>query len=273
MADINYEPQTAENANCFKEAVCIDAGRIYDSCSDKDCLEDLRVYFTDAGQPLIDNAYSVKCRRVEVLNVFLDVEPVPFNRGFYSVDMTYFFLVRLDAYTSPVAAPIQVDGLATFCKKVILYGSEGNVKVFSTEGQSMVDFPEDCGCYKNLPKASVKVAEPIVLATNLCEACNSHCCETTITVPKGISKRFEGDFSCANPKRYVEITLGIFSIVQLERQVQMMIPVYDFCIPDKECITTSDNPCELFKRIKFPVDEFFPPRLSNEEEDTGCGCQ
>ena len=25
----------------FKEAVCIDAGRVYDSCCDRDCLEDL----------------------------------------------------------------------------------------------------------------------------------------------------------------------------------------------------------------------------------------
>lgn len=23
--------------NCFKEAVCVDAGRVYDSCCDKDC--------------------------------------------------------------------------------------------------------------------------------------------------------------------------------------------------------------------------------------------
>lgn len=35
----------------FKEAVCIDAMRIYDSCSDKDCLEDIRVLFPAAGAP------------------------------------------------------------------------------------------------------------------------------------------------------------------------------------------------------------------------------
>ena len=32
---------SASASNCFKEAVCIDAMRVYDSCSDKDCLEDL----------------------------------------------------------------------------------------------------------------------------------------------------------------------------------------------------------------------------------------
>ena len=35
------------DTSCFKEAVCIDAERIYDSCSDKDCLEDLQVFFSD----------------------------------------------------------------------------------------------------------------------------------------------------------------------------------------------------------------------------------
>ena len=73
------------NKGGFKEAVCIDAMRIYDTCSAKDCLEDLQVYFTDTTQPLIDSALNVKCRKVEVLNVYIDTEPVPFNKGFYSV--------------------------------------------------------------------------------------------------------------------------------------------------------------------------------------------
>ena len=42
----------------------------------------------------------------------------------------------------------------------------------------------------------------------------------------------------------------------------MMIPVYDYCLPDKECVATTDDPCELFRKIKFPVNEFFPPRLA-----------
>ncbi len=32
-----------------------------------------------------------------------------------------------------------------------------------------------------------------------------------------------------------------------------------------ECVTTTDDPCELFQNIKFPVNEFFPPKL--EEMD------
>ena len=40
MAD--YEQACQGN---FKEAVCIDAYRVYDSCGDKDCLEDFARLF------------------------------------------------------------------------------------------------------------------------------------------------------------------------------------------------------------------------------------
>jgi len=52
----------------------------------------------------------------------------------------------------------------------------------------------------------------------------------------------------------------------------MLIPAYDFCIPGKECVTTSDNPCELFRRIDFPTDEFFPPKVAEHGNGCGCGC-
>ena len=34
------------NNSCFKEAVCIDAYRVYDSCADKDCLQNLNIIFS-----------------------------------------------------------------------------------------------------------------------------------------------------------------------------------------------------------------------------------
>ena len=64
------------------------------------------------------------------------------------------------------------------------------------------------------------------------------------------------------------LALGLVTIVQIVRNVQMLIPAFDFCIPDKECGTSGDNPCELLRKIDFPTDEFFPPKAS----DCGCGC-
>ena len=60
----------------------------------------------------------------------------------------------------------------------------------------------------------------------------------------------------------VYVTLGQFSIIRLERETQLLMPVYDYCMPEKECACGScgeEDPCELFRQVKFPVSEFFPP--------------
>lgn len=271
MAD-TYGTMNSE-AGCstnFKEAVCIDAYRVYDSCGDKDCLEDLRVYFTEGGQNLIDQANNVRMRSVEVMMVYVDLEPVPFHKGFYAVDMTFFFNVGLDVFQAPAAPPITVYGLSLFNKRVVLYGSEGNVKIFSSD-YSREELDSQNTPIKNLPKASVQVAEPIGLAAKLCEY--RECCPPCCRIPDCICRRYGGNFCMQDCTKAVYVTIGIFTIVQIERNVQMLIPAYDFCIPEKECTTTSDSPCELFGKIDFPTNEFFPPKVGDVcGEDHGCCC-
>ena len=68
--------------------------------SDKDCIEDLRFYPTMASQEILCRSQSVKGGKAELLYTYIDVEPVVFNRGFYTVDMRYFYRVTLNAYCS-----------------------------------------------------------------------------------------------------------------------------------------------------------------------------
>ena len=49
---------------------------------------------------------------MEVITVYLDLEPVPFNKGFYSIDMTFFFNVCLDVYSLPSGGPVIVSGVS-----------------------------------------------------------------------------------------------------------------------------------------------------------------
>lgn len=254
-------PETANNG-CFKEAVCVNAERIYDSCSAKDCLEDLRVYFPDPQQQRINQAVNVRMKKVDIITVCLDMEPVTFNRGFYSIDMTFFFKVTVEALFSPSCQPETMCGAAVFSKKAILYGSDGSVKVFTTADGGRIPS-------KTSPKAIAQIADPIGLSARLCDArsCCCECCQCGL--PENVCQVFDGPFDGCQTEKVVLATLGVFSIVQLVRDVQMLIPAYDFCIPDKECVTTSDNPCELFRKIDFPTGEFFPPRMECEE---GCGC-
>ena len=77
----------------IREAVCIHTRKIYDSCRDKDCIEDLRFYPKLQCVDTINRALSVKGGSARLLYVYVDVEPVSFNRGFYTVDMRFFYHV------------------------------------------------------------------------------------------------------------------------------------------------------------------------------------
>ncbi len=256
--------------NQFKESVCIDTYRVYDSCADKDCLENLRVNFSESGQHIIDQATTVRVKNVGIINTYINLEPIPFRKGYYAVDMTFFFEVILEAFISPTVMPAMVSGLSVFNKKVVLYGSEGNVRIFSSENTCEEPDFQSCSS-RNLPKATVQVADPVALAAKLCNP--SECsCQPQCRVPEIICRRFGGEFVRSNNiNKTVAVTLGLFTIVQMERSVQMRIPAYDFCVPNKECVTSTDNPCDLFSRIEFPTDEFFPPRTLEESACGTCG--
>lgn len=262
---------TAEN-RAHGEPVCIDARRVYDSCGDKDCLSDLPVYLSEASQALVDNAVNVRIRSADVLNVMLDIEPVPFNRGFYSIDITFFFAVTLDVFSSPNTSPQQVNGLCISDKKVILYGSEGNVRVFSSD-MTVDSYDIQNMPVRSLPTANVQVAKPIALAVNVRDKQQCGCgCKLNHKIPNSVLSYIGGNISDRG-ERVVLATLGVFSIVQLLRNVQMLIPSYDFCIPEKRCESSTDSPCEMFSRLDFPTDEFFPPNVTDNSPDGGgCGC-
>ena len=78
------------------------------------------------------------------------------------------------------------------------------------------------------------------------------------------------------------VTLGQFSMIRLERDTQLLMPVYDYCVPSKECVCGSgcdcqEDPCELFQKVQFPVNEFFPPNNIHQRENSyqefrGCSC-
>ncbi len=271
-------PGPVEGSRSIREAVCIHTRKIYDSCKDKDCIEDLRFYPKLQYVDTINHAMSVKGGTARLLHVYADVEPVSFNRGFYTVDLRYFYCVTLQAYLSgPI--PVPVEGLCVFDKRVILFGSEGNAKIFSSEYREAAPDPQMMR-KSNLPIAVAEAVEPIVLDTKLVDSCDDcHCCCELAEIPPVINGFFDGEISTGGDSRRVYVTLGQFSIIRLERDSQLLIPVYDYCMPEKECCGGgSEDPCGLFRNIAFPVNEFFPPntlKAPETYEDTRnyCSCQ
>ncbi|WHH59378.1 hypothetical protein [Petroclostridium sp. X23] len=255
-------PGPIQGSPAIREAVCIQTDKVYDSCREKDCLENLRVFLTRRGQEIVDRAINVKCRKSEVIWVFPDVEAVPFNRGFFTVSVKFFFRITLDVFTG-VGAPTPVEGVATFDKTVILFGSEGKARIFESKFKEDAFDPQLCS-KTNLPKAKVEVVDPICLAAKLVDI-TDRLFETDefdlAGVPESVSNCFDDELAAGVERKRVFVSLGLFTIIKLERNVQLLIPAFDFCIPERECIAaTEDNPCELFERIRFPTDEFFPPQ-------------
>ena len=254
-------PGPVSDERRIREAVCIHTKKIFDSCKDKDCIEDLRFYPTQSSQCAIDRAISIKAGTAELLYVYIDVEPVTFNRGFYTVDVRYFYRITADAFVG-AARPVEITGLAVFDKRVILFGSEGSAKVFTSTGKN-------CGSdiqglpATTAPTAVVESVDPIILGMKLVEVCQCHhhdnCCE----IPPAVCACFPEELVTGGDVHRLFVTLGQFSIIRLERDTQLLMPAYDYCMPEKDCDCGCDcrqeDPCELFRKVQFPVGEFFPP--------------
>lgn len=263
----------------IREAVCVQVEKVYDSCREKDCIENARVIFKnpECVQRIIDRAINVKVREAEVVDVYADTEEVPFKRGFYTVDVKFFIRVTLDFFVPNMtggATIVTRRGLITFDKKVILFGSEGGVKIFKSHFvEHGIDTPIRSRLQQdNLPISKVEVADPIALNAkiqDILDKCfEDHCC-CIDQFPRSVVETLEDEdddiddarHESHTPTRRVVVTVGIFSIIKLVRFVQLLIPAFDFCVPNKECIAaTEENPCELFETIEFPFNEFFPPQ-------------
>ncbi|HIS63842.1 MAG TPA: hypothetical protein IAA83_00540 [Candidatus Avoscillospira avistercoris] len=265
----------------IREAVCIHTKKICDSCIDKDCIEDLRVFLTQDSQAILEQATNVKARSAELLYVSLDVEPAQFNTGHYTVDITYYYRILVDAIVCGTR-PCTICGLSVFSKRVILCGGEGTARTFSSKAV-MDGFDRQRLMQTATPDALVEVIDPMILASKVVDVCNCRCNDNTcLELPSFICGCFDGELVLNGESRRLYVTIGQFSIIRMERDTQLRIPSYSYCIPTKDCAATGsgadESPCDMFSKIKFPVSSFFPAcgdsecaALAGVNDDCGCG--
>lgn len=257
MAD-RVMPGPVDSTEAIREAVCVHTRKVFDACRDKDCVEDLRVYPTVSSQSNLERAFSVRPRSAELLLAKVNVQEITFNRGYYTVDVTYFY--RITGETFPAGET--VCGLAIFDKRVMLFGSDASAKVYSSAESTPA---EKAG----LPIGVVESVDPIALHMKIVDM------ETPLSdpgeqrqIPSEILELYGEELNLGEESRNLYVTLGQFSIIRLERETQLLIPAFDYCIPEKACEgTTEDDPCAMFSKIDFPVEEFFPPDTVRSEGD------
>ena len=112
----------------------------------------------------------------------------------------------------------------------------------------------------------------MVLSSRVREVCECACSDTVCQIPGAIRGQFDEELVLSGDKHRLFVTLGQFSIIRLERDAQLVVPVLDYSIPSKECCDSAggcavEDPCEMFSRIPFPAQQF-SPRSCDEKKET-----
>ena len=257
-----------------KETICIDTYRVLDSCRDRDCYEDVRVYLSPLGCEIINRTCSVRTKNACVLWTYVGVDPVQFNRGFYQITVRSYIKITFEACVG-VGRSQEFEGLAVVEKRVILYGSEGSVQIFRSNPSA--DFctpPENFERGTNLPVAVAEIATPVLLGVKVVEpdSCPCYVCCSCDDIPDCVRQACAYDLKDDREGNQLYVSIGIFSVIRIERPAQYLISAADYSVPDKECVMTEeDDACSLFRSMAFPVQEFSPPALSATCHEQGGG--
>ncbi len=265
--------------------VVIDTYQVFDSCRDRDCFEDTRVFLDELGQSIIEHTGQVRTKSAEICSSAITVEPVHLSRGFYRVTVRFYVKLELEACMCPGKSQC-FSGLAVVEKSVVLYGGEGAVHVFRSNmsADSFCSTPCSGEMGNNLPIAVVETVDPVILGTRVVEPsqCCCTCCCSCGDIPAAVASMFGELYD--NGNRYLAVSLGFFSVIRIERPEQYLINAVEFSVPDKECAPAeTGSPCDAFRRMAFPIDEFAPgrnvptnggccPGMSRDNGDNGCGC-
>ena len=251
------------------QAMSIHTRKITDACRDKDCIEDLRVYLTAGSQNTLDNAAGARVRCADLIYAYIDVEPVAFDRNHYCVDVTFYYRILADAIVG-AARPAPLTGLAVFSKRVVLCGEDSRTHIYTSD--TRIGQADGLTAYAaNRPTAVVEVLDPMVLSSKAKEVCDCTCGDNAlIQLPGCVREMFDNELVVSGERRRLFVTLGQFSVIRLERDAQLVVPVLDYAIPCKECCDnpgSSEDPCEMFSRIPFPAQEFSPTGCDDPENN------
>ena len=264
----------------LRGTVCIDTKRVLDCCRDRDCYEDTRVYLTAFGEEILASATNVKTKCAKILWAYVGIDEVPFNNGFYQVNVRYYILLEFEACLG-IGRSQTFKGITTLEKTVILYGGEGTVTSYSsTPDNSYCNICNLNTVGNNNPTAVVETVEPIVLGTKIKECvCGCGCGCECHELPDAINGVLDGELCIANSGPAIYVSFGIFSVIRIVRPAQLLVQATDYSVPDKECTcgTSADNPCELFRNMDFPVSQFRGTdrcfdSLNERTTTGGCGC-
>lgn len=245
-----------------RDMVCIETNKILDSCRDRDCFENVPVYLTDCGNEIIEHTSSVRVKDSCVAGAYVSIDPVKFNRGFYSVNIKFYLKLIFEACVGNGRSQ-EFEGVAVLEKNVVLFGGESSVSIYKSnpDANDYCSVPELCCGTKNVPIAVVEVVDPIILNVKVMEGksdCCGCCCCCPDEFPMAVTSRINGMLAdVRDGEKYLTVSVGLFSVIRIVRPAQYLINATEYAVPDKECVAAeSDDPCCVFNAMPFPIGEF-----------------
>lgn len=269
-----------------RETVCIDTNRVLDSCRDRDCFERVRVYLSSFGNEVLEHTGMIRAKSAKIVWTNITIDPIQFNSGFYALTIRFYVKLCFEACVGGGHSQ-ELEGIAVLEKRVVLFGGENNVSIFKSQAcDSFCALPQPISCEHNVPTAYVEVVSPVILDTRIVEKvaeCNCNCCcccqenDLPDSVLSCVNEPLDFDDCDREGRRYLTVSLGIFSVVRLVRPTQLLVQATEYCIPEKECTPVEENdPCRVFRSMPFPVNEFCPATVPSHhgplDHGSRCGC-
>jgi len=236
------------------------AHKIYDSCRQQDCLTVNEIGPARAAECVYIDSNEVKegeiivppreAAAVTIENlklkkiIIVDKKANPFKNGFWDISIKYVFEYVLIFREANGDIIVSVKANSIFNKNVTLFGSVGSDLVMGTD------------LFKHMGDSTAFNAEPFIWIEGKAVALAAEI--RYGHRPKGEPDAI-GSASHHRP-RDVAVTIGLFTIIQLFRIVNLKVESRGFSIP-RECeVVDPTNPCEFFDALDFPMDIFAPPQ-------------
>lgn len=270
---------------------CIIAYKVYDQCSQQDCLtpsmlgparsaEEANCYITSQnaepeiirpGFPIDPPAEaavvkivkdSFKLKEVKILSV----EPREFaNDGYWDVDLKFMFSYKLEFYDINMRRiPVMCQTNKPDDPNPPIYAEFGSICASSIFNKKVTLFgsrSEDYTISTTLvePQSNTLSNKPFVWVEAKGVPLDSKLKYAT-PVTQGIVATFLPNWADAPTSPIqVEVTIGLFTIIKLFRLVNLSVKSTGFCKPEP-CTEISADPCEFFNSLDFPFDVFNPPQ-------------
>lgn len=277
------------SCNCnTKSEDCIIAYKIYDQCRIQECLTGEMIGPARAaentnccGLPLREgdmivpppNAAAVSIRDLELAQIqILSKTPNAVRCGYWDVEVKYVFRYGLLFRTSSGQRICCIEATSSYTMSLTLFGSTSTDVVVTNDMFGGFDLCPGTGPFVSVEGKAVALAAvlryPKVCNNNCCCnnccgcnncGCNNCCCSNDCVDDCTCGCCYDENVMDSQPSS-VCVTIGLYSIVKIFHQVNLVVPNCGICIPDECTGTASDGcPCDNFYELDFPMELFSPP--------------